>query len=177
MNWRVLFVSGVVMTFGSSLNSVAQQSPACTAPEYRQFDFWVGDWQVFDFTTGIKGALAGTNRVVRIMNGCAIQENWQGAQGGNGTSFNTYAAAEKHWHQTWVDDSGTLLLLTGQFRDGKMTLEGTHPGARAGVTITERITWNVVNGDANQVRQLWQQSRDGGQTWQVAFDGLYQRNN
>ena len=26
--------------------------PACTAPEHRQFDFWVGNWDVFDPKSG-----------------------------------------------------------------------------------------------------------------------------
>ena len=53
------------------------QAAACTTPEYRQFDFWVGDWDVF----GPAGARTGTNRVDRLLNGCVLQEHWVGAGG------------------------------------------------------------------------------------------------
>jgi hypothetical protein len=155
-------------------SSIAQQAN-CTAPEYRQFDFWLGTWDVFDYSSGSKGAMAGTNRVVALLNGCAIQENWVDTGGNKGTSYNSYFNLDKKWHQTWVDDSGYRLEIAGGFENGKMTLEGSHPGQRAGVTITNRLTWSLIDNNPNQVRQFWQQSRDGGATWMVAFDGLYVR--
>src|SRR5918996_1555494 len=51
-------------------------SPApCAAPEYRQFDFWLGDWNVYNPA----GALVGTNRVTREFDGCVLQEHWVAA--------------------------------------------------------------------------------------------------
>jgi hypothetical protein len=38
-----------------------------------------------------------------------------------------------------------------------------------------RITWSRIDGDSDRVRQLWETSRDGGETWSVAFDGEYRR--
>lgn len=146
------------------------QAP-CASPEHRQFDFWIGDWEVFDFSSGQKGAPAGTNLVTKEFKGCVIQEHWTGSQGGHGGSFNTYQPSEQKWHQVWVDDSGTFLNLIGEFKDGAMVLSDEQPG----VTLTNRITWSLVSNDPDQVRQLWQQSRDGGKTWSVAFDGLYLR--
>ena len=171
---NIVMIAGLALAFSPETASHAQAAP-CTNPEYKQFDFWLGDWEVFDFSSGKQGPLAGTNRVVKALGNCVVQENWKGSQGGNGSSFNMYQPLEQKWHQTWVDDSGTLLLLKGEFRDAKMVLEGKHPGQRAGETISERITWNQVNGNPDQVRQRWEQSRDGGSTWQIAFDGLYVR--
>ncbi|NJK43270.1 MAG: hypothetical protein HC933_02530 [Pleurocapsa sp. SU_196_0] len=59
MNWRVLFVSGAVLTFSSSLNSTAQQSQSCAAPRVpsRSTSGWATG-EVFDFTGGTKGVLA-----------------------------------------------------------------------------------------------------------------------
>jgi hypothetical protein len=28
----------------------AAKSSACLAPQYREFDFWIGDWNAFDFS-------------------------------------------------------------------------------------------------------------------------------
>ncbi len=142
----------------------------CAAPERRQFDFWIGHWDVVD----AKGKPAGSNDIASILGGCALQENWKGAGGSKGTSLNIYDAAARKWHQSWVDSSGDLLLLDGEFRGGRMILEGKRKGAK-GQTVIDRITWEKLNGDPNRVRQLWQSSEDGGKTWTTAFDGTYLR--
>jgi hypothetical protein len=51
-----------------------------------------------------------------------------------------------------------------------LTGETVRPG---GVQQMERITW-TPNADGT-VRQHWEQSADGGKTWETAFDGLYRR--
>ncbi len=140
---------------------------ACSAPENRQFDFWLGRWRV----TTPGGKLAGTNVVTREYGGCVLQEHWSGTGGSRGSSFNVYDPARKLWHQTWVDNGGTLLLLDGGFRAGAMTLTGRTPTAKG--TRIDRIVWTKRPDGA--VRQLWRTSSDGGATWQVAFDGLYRR--
>ena len=147
----------------------AAAGPApCTAPEYHQFDFWLGDWNV----VGTDGKAAGENHVVAIVNGCALQENWASVKGAHGTSFNIYDAATKKWHQTWVDDSGGLLLLDGELRDGKMILMGHRPSAKdRRILILHRITWTPLPTD--RVRQFWEASTNEGRTWQTVFDGTY----
>ena len=129
----------------------------CDTPEHRQFDFWAGEWTV----TAPNGKTAGTNRITRISNGCALLEEWTGAGGMTGKSLNIYDASRGVWHQTWVDSSGTLLMTEGRFENGSMRLS----------SAGNRITWTPLEGGA--VRQLWEQSKDGGKTWAVVFDGKY----
>jgi hypothetical protein len=138
----------------------------CTAPAYRQFDFWLGDWGV----TNPAGKAAGTNRITRILGGCALREEWTGTGGSAGTSLNVYDADAKRWRQTWVDDHGGVLLLTGGIQDGKMVLEGDTP-APGGKTVHQRITWTPLPG--GRVRQFWDSSADGGKTWKIEFNGIY----
>jgi hypothetical protein len=138
----------------------------CATPEHRQFDFWLGDWDV----TNPAGKAAGRNRITLILGGCALREEWTGASGTSGTSLNMFDADARRWRQTWMDDSGSVLLLTGEFRDGKMVLEGDSP-AGPGKTVRQRITWTPLSG--GRVRQLWDSSTDGGKTWKVEFDGMY----
>ena len=140
----------------------------CSAAEYRQFDFWIGDWEV---TQG--GEPAGVNSVHPVHGGCALRENWQGTgEGGiSGSSFNIYDQATGKWHQTWVDSSGSLLLLDGGLVDGSMVLTGQRPTRDGSGQATHRITW-TPNEDGS-VRQLWEASKDGGSTWSVVFDGHY----
>jgi len=154
----------------ASQNAPAAPPAPCTAPEYRQFDFWAGRWNV----TNPAGKKAGTNEIERILGGCVLRENWKGADGSTGTSLNVYDAPSRKWHQTWVDGGGGLLLLAGEFRDGKMVLEGTRPTRNGGV-VQNRITWQSIGGGPARVRQLWESSSDGGKSWKTVFDGTYVR--
>ena len=165
----VLLVAGICLLSVADL-LVAQAPPACAAAEYHQFDFWVGDWTV----TTPQGALAGTNRIERTVDGCVLQEHWVGSQGGSGTSLNMWVAADKRWHQVWMDASGSMLELKGALEGSNMVMSGEHAtaGASGGVTI-ERITWTPQPGGS--VRQLWESSKDGGATWTTQFDGVYVR--
>jgi hypothetical protein len=141
--------------------------PCSSQPEYRQFDFWIGEW---DVQAG--GQQAGTNSVQLILDKCVVFENWVGAKGMSGKSFNIYNAAKGKWQQTWVDDRGAVLELLGEFKDGAMRLAGdTTRGA--GKKVLHRLTFTPLEGD--RVRQFWETSNDDGKTWNVAFDGLYIR--
>src|SRR5689334_9355916 len=93
------------LSFGGSSNLVA----ACNGVEYHQFDFWVGTWQ----THLPNGKIVGINQIQSEYDGCVIHERFAGARNYTGESLNTYDATRKLWHQTWVDNTGTLLVLEG----------------------------------------------------------------
>jgi hypothetical protein len=156
---------GIGFLHGRSTIAVSPPKP-CSEPEYRQFDFWLGDWDV----RGPKGKQAGVNHVRSLLGGCVLQENWTGTGGSVGTSFNIYDRTQRQWHQTWVDNQGTLLQLDGRFADGRMTLQGATSDS-TGAKALQRITWSQPR--PGEVRQLWETSIDGGKKWTVAFDGLY----
>jgi len=142
---------------------------ACAAAEYRQFDFWLGRWNV---VSGDR--TAGSNDIRSIHGGCALLESWRGAgeDGITGTSLNAWDRATGRWHQTWIDSGGTLLELEGGLVDGVMILGGEQPAPGGGQSVRHRISW-TPNPDGS-VRQLWEASRDDGASWSVLFDGLYQ---
>src|ERR1700728_519969 len=54
----------------------AAQTPsaagACDTPQHHQFDFWVGDWQVFEAKSN---RLVGYDRVEKHSHGCIVQQN------------------------------------------------------------------------------------------------------
>lgn len=153
----------------AALLCLAAASPVAAAPcdatAFREFDFWLGEWQVHT----PDGKLAGTNRIEREYGGCVIHERYTTGRGYSGESLNSFDAPRKVWHQSWVDDSGTLLLLEGGLVAGKMVLEGQTTGADGQVT-KHRITW-TPNSDGS-VRQHWE-STDAQGAWTTAFDGLY----
>lgn len=150
--------------------AVAQdaQQARCSTPEYRQFDFWAGDWEVHNAA----GKLAGTNTITPMLNGCVLHEQWAGTGGYTGESFNIYDQRTGMWHQTWVDNGGLLLVLDGGMEKGSMVLRGELKG-RDGKMSQQRITW-TPNEDGS-VRQLWENSPDG-KSWNTAFDGIYRPN-
>lgn len=155
-----------------STTLLAQQQPApCSEPEYRQFDFWIGEWEVFNPA----GEKVGENRIERVLNGCALHENWRSAKSAfTGNSYNTYDESRKLWHQTWVDNSGQLLLLQGGLdKAGRMVLQGERAARGGEGKVMDRITW-TPNADGS-VRQFWEASKDGGRSWDVVFDGLYRK--
>ena len=154
--------------------AAAPAPAACTSAERRQFDFWIGEWEV----TNPKGKVAGHSRIESILGGCVIAEHWSSATGNganDGKSYNSYNADLGKWEQFWVDASGSRLVLQGNLANGAMVLEGRQdkPDAATGVAQRERITW-TPNADGS-VRQLWESSKDEGKSWSIAFDGLYRK--
>ncbi len=142
-------------------------TPPPLPPEAHQFDFWIGDWAV----TNPAGQPAGTNKIEPIAGHAGLLENWTGGDGYSGKSLNAYNSEKKQWQQFWVGSGGGVLELAGGLVNGNMVLTGTH--VVRGKSTTERITWTPH--PEGTVRQHWEQSTDGGQTWTTAFDGLYRR--
>jgi hypothetical protein len=141
---------------------------ACTSAEYRQFDFWLGQWNVSGGPDG--RTPQGTSRIEPSANGCWIQEHWHAARGSDGTSLNAWDANDRVWRQFWTGGDGTVLRLQGGLQDGAMVMEGELPKAGGGVQ-RQRIRWTPQSDGS--VEQWWQTSDDDGQHWQTSFRGVY----
>lgn len=146
-----------------------QQSDRCENARVHAFDFWVGRWTV----TNPEGDTVGVNRIRLTRSGCAILEEWEGTGGGLGTSLTAYDPGRDEWFQHWVG-SGTVLKLTGGFEEGSLVLTGlprtvTREGEE--VELLDRIRWTPL--EDGRVRQAWDISRDGGETWRAGFVGIY----
>lgn len=148
-----------------AFSTLVAQQPAGSAGEQRQFDFWIGTWEVRDSA----GVLLGRNRVEALLGGRVLQEHWTGAKGGAGTSLNAFLPAKKVWRQTWVDSQGNVLDLEGGMAGRSMVL--TSPAGTPGQA--NRITWTPLAD--GRVRQFWEQSEDGGRSWKPSFEGFYTR--
>lgn len=150
---------------------------ACRSAPYRQFDFWLGTWEI-TAALPTKGASFITSGV----GGCAVFENYYGAVppnqpgGQRGRSLNVYDASDRQWHQHWVENSGFYpLRLDGGIRMGAMVMQGSYPDPIGTPKVfTDRYTWTRLGPD--DVRQFVEQSTDGGVTFPAAtFDGHYHR--
>ncbi len=168
---RKLFFMGSLIFFGLS---VFAQKP-CSKPEFRQFDFWIGEWEAF----GLKGQKAGDSRISLILDSCVILEEWTSANAQQGLiytgkSFNSYNAATRQWQQTWTDNTGnTTEFLRGEGGEGKVILYADRVTGPKGETYKRRLTFTKLDND--RVRQFGELSMDEGKTWTAEYDLEYRR--
>lgn len=163
----VAVLLGSLLALGAPDLGAQEPGPRCQDEEFRQFDFWVGHWEVFD----PEGARVGSSHIEVIMDGCAVRENWDSGQV-RGTSLNAYDAPSGVWRQMWADNRGAVLRIEGAWEAGSMRLTGRRLGSD-GVTRDLRITWTPLEDGG--VRQLQEVSEDEGVTWAVGFDGRYRK--
>lgn len=160
----IAFITSSVEVYATSTPT----SPGCTAEEYRQLDFWIGDWDTFE-TDAIAGPSIARAQVKSIAQGCAIHELYEQNDGLIGDSILSYDSVRKQWQQTWVTNRGAIMVLWGEFKGGAMVLEG-EVRLQNGDTIMQRITWKAHN---KGVRESAEISKDVGKTWTPAFDVLF----
>ncbi|MEP6732983.1 MAG: hypothetical protein ABJE10_20235 [bacterium] len=175
---RIAFV--VVLQLSCAISASAQTTqpaiphPCDTMSKAKEFDFWIGKWDVtpWQLAAPTSAQQMGTNDVLAILEHCALSENWKGARGGEGKSYNYFDTNLGKWRQIWIADSGGVLDYTGEFRDGAMRFAGWNLDAK-GNRVEQKLTFFAVAPDT--VRQLFEASTDGGKTWKPTFDGRYVR--
>ena len=154
--------------------SVFAQKP-CSKPEFRQFDFWIGEWEAF----GLKGQKAGDSRISLILDSCVILEEWTSANALQGViytgkSFNSYNAATRQWQQTWTDNTGnTTEFLRGEGSEGKIIFYADRVTGPKEEIYKRRLTFTKLHKD--KVRQFAERSEDAGKTWITEYDLEYRR--
>lgn len=117
---------------------------ACRTPEYRQFDFWVGNWNI----QNPAGGPAGVSIISAVLGGCAVLENFLG---GAGRSLNAYDEATGAWNQFYVSASGGVLLLRGVFQSDSMILS-----EQRGPTMSDVWAWTTLpDGSVKQHERLF----------------------
>jgi hypothetical protein len=171
---RPLIALSLVLLSSSAAAQSAPPSPpppACEAPEHRQFDFWLGEWEV---TGGQKlDQIVGRNSITKVASGCALREHWINVGGRDGHSLNVYDRDSKRWTQFWIGSDGVIIRLEGGLReDGAMAMDGVLPNGKGGVQ-KQRIAW-TAKPDGSVV-QKWETSDDDGASWQISFVGIYRR--
>lgn len=146
---------------------MSEQQP-CSAPEGREFDFWLGDW---DLTWGEDGR--GRNTITTRYDGCVIEENFDGAPSMDfkGMSVSTYNPQIRKWQQTWVDSQGSYIHLTGEFKAGRMVLVN-QPPTSDGQILFRMVFYNI---EQDSLDWDWERSEDGGKNWELRWRIHYQR--
>lgn len=136
--------------------------------EHRQFDFWLGEWDL-----GWGDGQTATNSIYLDFDGRVVVENFDGRPSIElqGMSVSTYDVEEGCWRQTWVDNTGTYLAFKGGFADGQMELRTER--RLAGVEALFRMRWFDIRPDALQ--WAWERSDDGGKAWRPLWEIAYTR--
>jgi tetratricopeptide (TPR) repeat protein len=161
------------VAFASLRTSIERNARPCAfRPESRQLDFWIGEWDVTQ-TGAPAGVNASRSRIESVENGCVIAEYYETPLGYAGRSYNAYEADKKRWEQFWVDNAGGLHHYVGHARAGNMYYEAEFVPPGAAAPARARMTF--FNQGSDQVRQLGEQSTDGGKTWTVSYDLTYRR--
>jgi hypothetical protein len=142
----------------------AQEEKPALPKEARQFDFWIGEW---DLT--LEGG-TGHNTISAILDSAVIQEEFVGGDF-KGKSVSVYNRHTLKWQQTWVDNAGGYLDFVGGFEGGKMVLART--AERDGVRFLQRMVWYNIERD--QLDWNWERSDDAGKTWKVLWQIHYVR--
>jgi hypothetical protein len=154
---------------------IQAQSKPCSASVYRQFDFWLGEWEAL----GVNGKKAGDSKISIMLDSCIILEEWTSVSVTNGVryagkSYNTYNAAKKKWQQYWVDNAaGVTEYFNGYYDDNKMIMETANE--KLGDTAYQILKMTFYNLGLDKVRQHGESSGDGGKTWKTDFDFEYRR--
>jgi hypothetical protein len=169
MRWDAAsLVAALAASLSSAAHAAAPPPAGCTSAESRQFDFWVGRWDVFRADHRAKPIAH--SLIERLYAGCGIRENWMPFSGHDGGSLNTFDPLKKKWRQFWVDADGTSALFEGGWTGSAMVIEGTWPQPGKPTQIT-RMTYMPLSDGS--VEQKGVTSDDHGKTWQPGFDLIY----
>ena len=140
------------------------QTPACDTPESRQFDFWVGKWDVY--AAAKPDVRVASSLIEKLYDGCAVRENWMPLKGHSGGSLNAYDPVKKQWRQTWLSSDG-FADFTGGWTGQAMVIAGDWGGTWTRMTYTPRSDGSV--------EQKGETTSDHGATWAPSFDFIYRR--
>lgn len=152
--------------------AVAQQPPPpyCeNNPEFDQFDFWAGEWDVY--SNDGKMTHFGANSVTKIARDCLVMEHWRADNGGRGYSMNFYNPLTGKWRQVWVANGHTIDYSGGLNEDGAMVLEGTIEYYATGVSHAFRGTWTPQD-DGTVIQFFEEYDPETGALKPFSKDGL-----
>ncbi len=144
--------------------------PCMNNPRVREFDFWIGEWEVYGTGTD---TYAGHSIVQKISGGCALLENWKSSVS-EGKSLNFIDDSTNTWRQVWVGSypMGKQVFTNGVYRDSAMRFIFATRDAQGHPQIGRFIFYNM---GPERVRQFNEVSSDGGKTWVTSYDFTYKR--
>jgi len=159
----------------ASDSSAAPPAAPCAGTEFRQLDFWVGEWDVSWPASPSSPAGTGTNRIEKILDGCVVSENFEanGPSALVGKSHSTFDPKWKKWRQTWVDNQASYLDFVGDFSRPAEKIFAMDSFAPDGKPVKLRMVFKNIAPDSFD--WSWERSTDGGKSWKVQWPIHYTR--
>ena len=162
----------------ASVGAQAAEPPIdpCDTPQHHQFDFWVGDWQVFDAKTN---QLVGFDHVEKYSHGCIVQQNLSMltdlyrrpgvAYRLAGIGVNRFDG--ESWLEMWADNQWGAIVLKGMPEGGQaMVLNSITPSRNRDL----RLVWE--KHPDGTVRALQYVAPAGTKKWELYGDLIYRPN-
>ena len=171
----ILLTPALAGAQGAAHPAVAPNAP-CAAPEYHQFDFWVGDWRVYDAKTN---ELVALDRVEKLAHGCIVQQNLTMLTDlyrrpgldyrMSGIGVNRFDG--ESWLEMWADDQWGAIVLRGRpTQDKAMVLTTIIPSRNRDL----RLEWEKHSDGS--IRQLQYVAPAGSGKWELYGDLIYRPN-
>jgi len=138
------------ITLFSLAGAAAAAAPGpCDTPQHHQFDFWVGDWQVFEAKSN---QLVGYDRVEKSSHGCIVQQNLtmvtdlyrRPGVGYRMSGIGVNRFDGEGWLELWADDQWGAIALRG------------NPDASDAMVLT-----SIVPSRNRDLKLVWQKRPDG----------------
>jgi hypothetical protein len=168
-------VIAALQAAGPAGGAQAESAPRdCSASVHRQFDFWIGSWDMVPNGAVLKPDQRPSSNVITLVHdGCVLVENWSAATGGTGMSVNIYDRSRGQWHQTWVDSGGGVHEYWGGLEGDRMVFFGTMP-VPSTPQLLMRVRLTFFRQGPDTVRQLSERLNADG-TWSTNYDLIYTR--
>jgi hypothetical protein len=170
---RSKLVAALLLLGGLAAPGAAQAPTGCSDTIYAALNFWTGHWRVY-----VGDTLVGTNRISKVLQGCAVVEEWRDARGGSGQSLFYVEPSLRQWKQVWVTDAAQRpggvkeKRLIARVPGGGVRFQGELRQADGRIVLDRTSLMPLPDGE---VRQLIEVSSDGGMTWHPTFDARYRR--
>lgn len=172
----------------SDVGAIRAASSSCSGAAHRQFDFWVGDWEVEQEILTREGSyleLPARSSVRRVLDGCALLERWQGRvqffwegmpepEPLEGLSVRSYDEEIGGWRIHWMDSRDPTFgpPFVGGF-DGDTGTFTRETVGRDGAVLMSRIRF--VRLDAERVDWDLSVSTDAGASWTALWRMRFRR--
>ena len=160
---------GIAMLFLNHSNAqIKPENCNCCAENYQSFDFWLGEWNVFN----TDNQLIGENSITKQYDNCVLLEKWVSKKILKGTSYSFFNNMDASWNQIWIDNTGYILQLKGAFNNNSMVLK-SNLLKQNGKEFYNQITW-FKNNDGT-VTQLWETFTPDNKKIAELFRGIYKK--
>lgn len=153
-----LFISIIFITSIMEAQSLSRYNNS----KYREFDFWLGEWNIKQKILKADGnwfeSLA-KNRVFLALDSCAVIENWEGEvqffwdgmdtpENMEAISIRSYDPKSDMWQINWIDSRNTrFTIFEGKFENGKGEFFRI-VNDKSGKTTMIRITFSEIYQDS-----------------------------